>query len=115
MHRLELEKAFSGRSILLTGHTGFKGSWLAELLLSFGAKLTGLSLNPEQNSLFQQLDLHKKMVDLRGDIRDPAIVKQAIRQAKPKLIIPLFLSHELPVTDQVHKYVCSNVAVQYLC
>lgn len=53
---------WSGRRVLLTGHTGFKGSWLALWLLELGAKVTGVALAPETNpSLFAQLELERRL------------------------------------------------------
>ena len=55
------KKIFKNKKILITGHTGFKGSWLTAWLLKMGAKITGISLNiPTQPSHFQNLKIQKK-------------------------------------------------------
>jgi len=56
-----------GRRVFLTGHTGFKGSWLAFWLLELGAELTGLALPPEPGpSMFEALGLDAVAIDIRG-------------------------------------------------
>ena len=58
---------WAGRRVLLTGHTGFKGSWLALWLLKLGARVTGVSLDPDTSpSLFDSLNL--AALDLAGDL-----------------------------------------------
>ena len=78
---------FSGKSILLTGHTGFKGAWFSELLLFFGAKLSGFALDPEKHSLFFHLGLSERMNDIRGDICNLALLQQTIQETQPQLVI----------------------------
>ena len=73
-------KFWSGRRVLLTGHTGFKGSWLALWLLELGAEVYGLALDPEPvaapaEPLFKALDLAQRLGDRHriGDLRDPQV------------------------------------------
>ncbi|HMO66615.1 MAG TPA: CDP-glucose 4,6-dehydratase, partial [Verrucomicrobiota bacterium] len=62
--------AFGGARVLLTGHTGFKGAWLAEWLLHLGADVTGLALPPDTSpALFDQLGLAARLRSVPGDIR----------------------------------------------
>ena len=62
---------WAGRRVLLTGHTGFKGSWLALWLLKLGAQVTGLALSPDtEPNLFAQLGLERRLDHRVGDIRD---------------------------------------------
>lgn len=81
---------FSGKRVLLTGHTGFKGSWLSEILLDAGAVLTGYSLEPptEQN-LFSQLNLSERLDrhHVIGDIRDLSKLKETFDHFKPEIVI----------------------------
>ncbi|MGF1452561.1 MAG: GDP-mannose 4,6-dehydratase, partial [Opitutales bacterium] len=73
-----------GRRVLLTGHTGFKGGWLAEWLLSAGANVTGLSLEPPtQPSLFEQLQLARRLNHRIGDIRDAKVVARVVAEVDP--------------------------------
>ncbi len=82
--------AFHGRRVLVTGHTGFKGSWLCEWLLALNARVTGLALEPPTRpSLFEQLDLSGRMEDRRGDIRDAAAVGAAFEASRPDYVFHL--------------------------
>ena len=82
--------AFEGKNIFLTGHTGFKGSWLSEWLLALGASVTGYSLPPiTKPSLFQQLGLQQRLTHIEADIRDFAKLAQALHAAKPDFIFHL--------------------------
>jgi CDP-glucose 4,6-dehydratase len=75
--------AYLGKQIFLTGHTGFKGSWLAEWLLQLGANVTGFSLPPPtEPALFDQLGLGTRLHHLIGDVRDLRAVHQAIDEAR---------------------------------
>ncbi len=77
-----LETAFRGRSVLITGHTGFKGSWLAEWLLLLGARVTGIALPAAPHAtLFSQLQLAPRLDHLTGDLREPEPVRQAAETA----------------------------------
>ena len=65
------EKFWFGKKVLVTGHTGFKGSWLCLWLHSLGANLVGLSLDPKgPKSHYKQIKLSKLMTSSRGDIRN---------------------------------------------
>lgn len=72
----------------ITGHTGFKGSWLTLLLTELGHNVSGLALEPDEGSLFQIAQLTKRVTgDYRGDIRDPKIVYEAIMTSSPDVVI----------------------------
>jgi len=82
--------AFAGQRVLVTGHTGFKGSWLCEWLLALGADVTGLALPPPTSpALFDQLGLAQRMADRRGDIRDLGTVRAAVDAARPDFVFHL--------------------------
>jgi CDP-glucose 4,6-dehydratase len=81
--------AYSGKTVLLTGHTGFKGAWLSEWLLALGANLTGYSIDSEKQSLFQQLGLAGRLRDLRGDVRDLAALTKLVAELRPDLVFHL--------------------------
>jgi CDP-glucose 4,6-dehydratase len=81
---------FSGRVIWLSGHTGFKGAWLAQWLLDLGATVHGFSLAPEGTpSLFEQLGLPGRINHQIGDLRDPAAVRQSILAVQPDFVFHL--------------------------
>ena len=93
-----------GKRVLLTGHTGFKGGWLALWLQSLGAELTGYSLDaPTVPALFKEARVAEGMQHRIGDIRDLAAVQRAFAEAQPEIVIhmaaqPLVrLSYQQPV------------------
>ncbi len=80
------DKFWADKRVLLTGHTGFKGAWMAYSLAQMGAKVTGLALAPEGNpNLFQLLSPEIK--NITGDVRHPDTVKKIIREASPEIVI----------------------------
>lgn len=81
--------AFTGKKVFLTGHTGFKGAWLSEWLLSLGAKVTGYALPETKPSLFEQLDVASRLKHIEGDIRDSAKLAKALHAAKPDFVFHL--------------------------
>lgn len=91
MEALGLNPGFwRGRRVLLTGHTGFKGSWLALWLRELGVAVTGLALAPpSEPSLFALARVGRGLTDLRGDIRDPEAVRTAVARAQPDVIFHL--------------------------
>jgi CDP-glucose 4,6-dehydratase len=97
--------SYQDRSVLVTGHTGFKGSWLCEWLLSLGARVTGLGLDPEgEQPFFDSLGLPERLdTDLRQDIRDLPSLVSAIATLRPDFIFHLAaqplvrLSYDIPV------------------
>ena len=90
MEDLGLNQSFWGsRRVLLTGHTGFKGSWLLMLLETLGARVTGISLEPEADSLFCQIGGEARCIHIVNDIRDYAALRAIIEAAKPEIIFHL--------------------------
>jgi CDP-glucose 4,6-dehydratase len=74
--------------VLLTGHTGFKGAWLALWLQSLGAHVTGFSLDPPSRpSLYQLARVADGLESLEGDVRDHAAVIAAVAQAEPEVLV----------------------------
>ncbi len=79
---------YKGKRVLVTGHTGFKGAWMCEVLLRAGADLTGFALEPPTNpSLFQLLSLNTKMNSVIGDVRDLVQLKKVFEDTKPEIVI----------------------------
>ena len=86
----QLTKAFSGKKVFVTGHTGFKGSWLSEWLLGMGAIVHGYALAPDTKpSLFEQLGLSDRMEHEIADIRDAESVRKSIQAFQPDFIFHL--------------------------
>src|ERR1700722_10241575 len=82
---------WKGRRVFLTGHTGFKGSWLSLWLNSLGAKVTGYALPPPTNpSLFEQAHVAGSIhASLFEDIRDFPRLKAAIAECRPEVVLHL--------------------------
>lgn len=78
---------WKGRRIFLTGHTGFKGSWMSLWLQSLGAELTGYALKPSSYpSLFEAARVADGMVSIEGDIRDTCRLRSALHNARPQIV-----------------------------
>lgn len=95
---------YKGKTVLITGHTGFKGSWLTIWLHALGAKVIGYSLPPySENDNFVQSHIGEQIIDLRGDIRDRTHLLEVCRNYKPEYIFHLAAqplvrtSYEIPV------------------
>ena len=79
-----------GKRVLLTGHTGFKGSWLALWLDSLGARVSGFSLDvPTSPSLFEVARVRESLRDGRGDVRDLRALQDAMSEARPEIVFHL--------------------------
>lgn len=85
----QLRTAYAGKTVLVTGHTGFKGSWLVLWLEKLGAKVTGLSLAPEPNAMFDAVGLAASCTHLVGDIRTYTLVRDTVAKVKPDAIFHL--------------------------
>ncbi|MHB1100521.1 MAG: GDP-mannose 4,6-dehydratase, partial [Burkholderiales bacterium] len=84
------QNVYNNRSVLVTGHTGFKGSWLSLWLTQLGAQVTGASIDvPSTPSHFVAGKLPELMEDRRLDIRDVAALKNLIRQVQPDFVFHL--------------------------
>lgn len=84
------EAAIAGERVLLTGHTGFTGGWLALWLDALGCEVTGLALGPNtQPNLFTVANIGDRVRSRIGDIRDAAVVRQATEAARPSVVFHL--------------------------
>ena len=79
---------YKNKRILITGHTGFKGSWMCKLLIAAGADVTGYALEPPTDpSLFEMCGLAAQINSVRGDIRDLNHLKKVFDEIEPEIVI----------------------------
>jgi len=86
-----MHEFWAGRRVLLTGHTGFKGSWLALWLSELGARVTGVGLEPDTTpNLFGQLELERRLDQHHiADIREPQALAQIVQACQPQVVFHL--------------------------
>lgn len=83
-----MKEFYEGKKVLVTGHTGFKGTWLCEILKCLGAKVIGYALEPPTNpSLFDMTEMDKGMTSYIGDIRDLTYLKEVFAKERPEIVI----------------------------
>ena len=81
---------YNGKRVFVTGHTGFKGSWLCKMLVNVGAEVTGYSLNPPTTlSLFEIAKIENDIHSVIGDIRDLKSLQLAFDEAQPEIVLHL--------------------------
>ena len=89
MARVNLEW-WQSRRVVVTGHTGFVGSWLSIALLQLGAKVTGISNHiPTHPSLFEVTNLASRIIDIRADVREASSIVEVLEKHKPAVIFHL--------------------------
>ena len=101
---------YKNKKVLITGHTGFKGSWMCELLIEAGAEVTGYALKPPTDTnLFELCSLFSKMNSIIGDIRDLRHLEKVFEEVRPEIVIHMAAqpivreSYKEPVyTDEVN-------------
>lgn len=104
MTNSDFSRFYAGKTVLVTGHTGFKGSWLSLWLCELGAKVVGYALDPvTDRDNFVLAGLSAKMTDIRGDIRDRGALRRVFDKYQPEIVFHLAaqplvrLSYEIPV------------------
>ena len=104
MSKDEQEKFYQNKKVLVTGHTGFIGSWLSECLVLLNSKVSGYALDPPTiPNLFESLNLTDLIEDNRGDVRNSKLLRKTIREFEPEIVFhlaaqPIVLnSYESPV------------------
>ena len=81
---------FRNKKVLVTGHTGFIGSWLTKWLTMLNSKICGYSLEPPSiPNLYESLDMEHQIMDIRGDIRDRDLLKNTIQEFRPQIVFHL--------------------------
>lgn len=96
---------YKNKTILVTGHTGFKGCWLCKILINLGAKVIGYSLEPNADpNLYELSGIADNMVSIFGDIRDFNKLKSVFDQYKPELVIHMAAQAFVGVSYENPKY-----------
>lgn len=86
----QFKKIYQNKTVLVTGHTGFKGSWLSLWLLELGAKVVGYSLEPvTEPNLFKTLNLENKITHIIGDVRDQRHLDSVLEKYNPEFVFHL--------------------------
>ena len=84
------KNTYENKKVLVTGHTGFKGSWLVSWLLKLGADVVGVSKDiPTKPSMFEELDLENKIKHYKEDIRNLNEITEIIQNEKPEIVFHL--------------------------
>jgi CDP-glucose 4,6-dehydratase len=86
-----LASFYRGKTVLVTGHTGFKGSWLSVMLKSLGARVVGFALAPPagEPSMYRDAGVGRGMTSITGDVRDAAALAAAVRAFEPQVVLHL--------------------------
>lgn len=84
-----LESTYRDRTVLVTGHNGFVGSWLSLVLSHFGAHVIGLALPAEQGGLAECIGLSTQLISLEGDINQLSFIDEAITKYEPEIVFHL--------------------------
>ena len=90
LKKISFLKQFKNKKVLITGHTGFKGSWLTYWLVLLGAKVIGLSINiPSKPSHFNSIKLQKKITHKKIDVRNLSQLKKVFKKHQPDFVFHL--------------------------
>lgn len=85
---MNLKEFYKGKKVLITGHSGFKGTWMAKLLLQYGAEVVGYALQPPTSpNLFELSKVSEKIDTIEGDVRDLAYLERIFRKKSPEIVI----------------------------
>lgn len=104
-----LKEFYFGKKVLLTGHTGFKGSWMTLFLIELGAEVIGYALDPKTNDdLFVQAEISGSIIDIRGDVQDKINLERVIKEYKPEIILH-FAAQPLVIDSYNDPYYTWNV------
>ena len=83
-----IKEFYRNRKVVITGHTGFKGTWMCEVLLNLGADVYGYALNPPTDpSLFEITDMASRIHSFEGDVRDLEHLKEVFSEVQPEIVI----------------------------
>lgn len=103
---------YSGKNVLVTGHTGFKGAWLCRMLTGAGANVTGYALNPPtEPSLFELAGVEKDIYSVIGDIRDYEALKRIFDAVQPDIVFHLAAQ---PIVRESYKDPVATYAINVM-
>lgn len=103
---------YKGKKILVTGHTGFKGTWLCRILLKYGAQVAGYALEPPtEPSLFKLTDMEEDVLSVRGDIGDYESLKKTFDAVQPEIVLHLAAQ---PIVRESYKNPLSTYAINVM-
>lgn len=115
---MQLLNFYKNKKVLVTGHTGFKGSWLCKILTDAGAQVTGYSLDaPTNPSLFDILKLEKKMNSVIGDVRDYEHLEHIFQEIQPEIVFHLAAQPIVRTSyeDPVYTYETNVMGTVHIC
>lgn len=87
--RLDNVKFFKGKRMLVTGHTGYKGAWLAAVLNYMGANAAGYALTPEPGCLYEKINGDRLIHSVTGSLLDSSLLEQTVTEIQPEIVIHL--------------------------
>lgn len=114
----ELFEKYKGRKVFVTGHTGFKGTWLCKMLVMAGAEVTGYSLEPPTDpDLFSISGVAEHMHSVIGDIRDLELLKKVMADSSPEIVIHMAAQPIVreSYTDPVYTYQTNVMGTVNIC
>lgn len=82
-----MKNFYKGKKVLITGHTGFKGSWMCKVLTLFGADVAGYALKPEEGSLYYLAGIDDKIRSYIGDVRNLKMLEEVFEKEQPEIVI----------------------------
>ena len=109
---------YKNKVVLITGHTGFKGSWLSKILIMNGAKVVGYSLKPPTNpNLFSYLNLDKQMTSIIGDMRDLEKLDEVFEKYRPEIVFHLAAQPIVRTSyeEPVYTYAVNTMGTVNIC
>lgn len=109
---------YNGKTVLVTGHTGFKGSWMCKVLAMHGAKVVGYSLTPPtQPSLFETAHISDCITSVIGDIRDLKSLNETMQKYRPEIVIHMAAQPIVreSYTDPVYTYETNVMGTVNIC
>lgn len=109
---------YRGKTVLVTGHTGFKGSWMCKVLSMHGANVVGYSLEPPTNpSLFEAAGIEKGIHSVIGDIRDLNRLNETMQEYKPEIVIHMAAQPIVRESyrDPVYTYAANVMGTVNIC